>query len=364
MVFDKESVYAVLMAGGRGRRLWPLSTSSRPKQFVELDGQSLLSRTYRRVRDFLPPERIMVVTGAGQGNLVLEQTPDIPTQNVIEEPVGKNTAPCLGLAAVLSESVLEVPPSESVMLALPADHLISDQSAFRDTISRCVSAAREYESLVTIGIRPTRPATGYGYIESGPEVDESTGVREVLSFTEKPDSDRAERFLSSGNYYWNSGSFVWKTDVILNKLKKHLPKLLSSLSRIREAYSLGDDRKKVLSEEYSAIEAISIDYGILEESSDRLVIPASMGWNDVGDWASMGVFFDRDEKENAIEGDVLTADSSDNLLYNSEQKPLVAIGLDEFVVVNTEDGILVMEKSKAQELKPIVDVLEEDNHGS
>ncbi len=352
------TIYAVIMAGGRGRRLWPLSTPSRPKQFIEIDGKSLLARTFDRISPLIDPERVMVVTNKGKGNLVEQDLPQLPARNIIEEPMGKNTAPCIGLSAVYSREILDLDESNSVMVVLPADHLVGKEKRFRELLQLASEVAYDREKLVTLGIRPTNPATGYGYIEAGDVLDGKEVPREVLSFTEKPDSATAEEFLAAGNYYWNSGTFIWRTDQLIDNLAEYMPTLSKSLRNIAEA--LGSPRAdEVLNEEYREVSSVSIDYGLMEKADERAVIPASVDWSDLGDWPSFEKLLETDDRGNSTHGKVICDESKDNIVFNDIHKPVVALGISDTVIVNTPDSLLVMNKDKAQEVKRIAREIEE-----
>ncbi|MCF7889979.1 NTP transferase domain-containing protein [Candidatus Bipolaricaulota bacterium] len=352
------STYAVIMAGGRGRRLWPLSTPSRPKQFIEVDGKSLLARTFDRISPLIEPANVIVVTNKGKGNLVEEDLPELPKKNIIEEPLGKNTAPCIGLSAVYSREVLDLDENNSVMVVLPADHLVGREKRFRELLQMASDVAFNREKLVTLGIMPTRPATGYGYVEAGDVLAGTEVPREVVSFTEKPDSDTAEKFLDAGNYYWNSGTFIWRTDQLLNNLNEYMPGLSRGLESIAEALG-GSRADKVLKEEYEKFSPVSIDYGLMEKAEERAVIPASVEWSDLGDWPSFEQLLESDDQGNSFQGEVICEKSKDNIVFNDTQKPVVALGLSDTVVVNTAEHLLVMNKDRAQEVKRLAQEMEE-----
>ncbi|MFP4201592.1 MAG: mannose-1-phosphate guanylyltransferase [Candidatus Acetothermia bacterium] len=356
---EDYTIYAVIMAGGRGRRLWPLSTPERPKQFIGVNGKSLLARTYERIRPLIEKENVLVVTNKGKGELVNSQLPELPERNVIEEPMGRNTAPCIGLSAIYSEEYLGLDRENSVMVVLPADHLVGREERFREILMKGAEVAGTGGELVTLGIEPTRAATGYGYIEAGEELQGFEPARRVLSFTEKPDSRRAEKFLAAGNYYWNSGTFVWRTDKLLEGLEEYMPELFGGLKNIKDAVG-GEEEGDVLREEYKRLSGTSIDYGLMEKAKNRAVLPASVEWSDLGDWPSFASLLERDPEDNASEGEVTFRDSSGSLVYEETGKPTVAIGLSDTVVVNTPEALLVMDKGEAQKVKEVAREFEED----
>ncbi len=346
------TTYGVIMAGGRGRRLWPLSTPERPKQFIELNGKSLLERTYNRISPMVGDEQVIVVTGSGKGELVLEDLPNLPEENVIEEPVGKNTAPCIGLAAALSEKLLGVNEDRSVMAVLPADHLVKREERFRELLKSAARLAYEKNRLITLGIDPTRAATGYGYIEAGEDLPGEAEARDVVSFTEKPDQETAEKFLAAGNYYWNSGTFIWRTDTLLDGMEDHMSDLHDGLERIKSAAGTSDEAETI-AREYENFPGTSIDYGLMEKADNRGVLPASVGWSDLGDWTSFRELLESDEDGNSCYGDVTCRESANNLIYNDTGKTVVGLGLEDLVVVETPEALLVMDESKAQAVKAV-----------
>jgi len=345
-----KAIYAVIMAGGRGRRLWPLSTPDRPKQFIEVNGRSLLARTFDRIAPLIPPENVLVVTNKDKGGLVEEKLPELPSENVLEEPMGKNTAPCIGLSAVYSRKVLDLDGESSVMVVLPADHLVGKEEKFRELLSRAGEVALDRKQLVTLGIEPTFPATGYGYIKAGERLESGGLARKAANFTEKPDLDTAKEFLAAGNYYWNSGTFIWRTDQLLEGLKKYMPGLYGGLEEIEAALGTAAE-EKVLKEEYSGFSGTSIDYGLMEKADNRAVIPAAVDWSDLGDWPSFEKLIESDPEGNSCQGDVICDKSEDNIVFNEVDKPTVVLGLSDLVVVNTSEALLVMEKDRAQEVK-------------
>ncbi|MFB6290839.1 MAG: mannose-1-phosphate guanylyltransferase [Candidatus Bipolaricaulia bacterium] len=353
-----STIYAVIMAGGRGRRLWPLSTSSRPKQFIEVNGKSLLARTFDRISPLIGPEHVLVVTSNGKGNLVKENIPGLPKKNIIEEPMGKNTAPCIGLAAIYSQEVLELDEDDSVMVVLPADHLVGREEKFREILQLASEVASKREKLVTLGIKPTKPATGYGYIEAGDVLEGAELTREVVGFKEKPDSATAKKFLAADNYYWNSGTFIWRTDQFLNQLEKYMPELSAGLDNIGKALE-GSRGDAALREEYEKLSPTSIDYGLMENADSRAVIPASVEWSDLGDWPSFEQLIETDDRGNSCQGEVVCERSENNIIFNDTEKPVVALGLSDTVVVDTGEALLVMNRDRAQEVKRVAREMED-----
>lgn len=338
----KMVVKAVIMAGGKGERFWPLSKEKFPKQLLSLTGKkSLLQETVDRLQPFIPPQDILVVTRRSLAKTVRGQLPQVPRKNIISEPVGRNTAPCIGLAAKMIRE-------DAVMVVLPADHIIKPRGKFLDTLKKAVALAGETENLITIGIKPTYPATGYGYIEAGTR--EKRQVFRVKRFVEKPDKKKAERFLKSGRFFWNSGMFVWKKSVILKAIKRHMPSLYQKLQMISS---------KNISKLYPGLPNVSIDYGIMEKAKNSLLIPADFSWEDLGSWESLDRFLSRDKEKNAIIGRVSTIDSQNCIMVNRKGL-LSAIGVSDLIIVSTEDVTLVFPKGKGQQVKKLVEKLRRD----
>jgi len=342
----KGQVKAVIMAGGKGERFWPLSRENLPKQLLSLVGKrSLLQETVNRLQPLIPPQDILVVTRRPLGRDIKRQLPKVPKKNIISEPVGRNTAPCIGLAA---KKIKE----DAVMVVLPADHIVKLRRKFLDTLKMAITLARETGSLITIGIKPTYPATGYGYIEAGARekqkaVSDKRQVFKVKRFVEKPDEKRAERFLKSGRFFWNSGMFVWKKSVILEAIRKYMPSLYYKLQMVSS---------KNINKLYPGLPNVSIDYGIMEKAKNRLVIPADFSWEDLGSWESLDRFFLRDGNKNSIMGRVSTIDTRNCIMVNRKGL-LSAIGVSDLIVVSTEDVTLVFPKGKGQQVKKLVEKL-------
>jgi len=332
-------VKAVVMAGGKGERFWPLSRESFPKHLISLvGGKSLLQETLERIKPLIPARDVVVVTRSSLRRIVERQLPQVPRKNIISEPAGRNTAPCVGLATKMIRG-------NAVMVVLPADHMIKPQKRFLNTMKKAVTLAQETESLITIGIKPSYPATGYGYIEIGKRVGGQ--VFRVKRFVEKPDRKKAEKFLKSGRFFWNSGMFVWKKSVILKAMEDYMP----SLCRGLETISSGNINKL-----YPRLPNVSIDYGIMEKATNSLVIPANFSWEDLGSWESLEKFLSRDENKNAIFGRVSTIDSRNCIMVNRKGL-LSTIGISDLVIISTEDATLVFPKGKGQEVKKLVEKL-------
>lgn len=346
-------VFGVIMAGGGGTRFWPLSRKECPKQLLNLSGKDVMvNETANRLSLVCERENIYVVTNVSQAKKIREVSQGkILFENVIEEPAARNTAACIGYAAV--KIIKE--HGDGVMIVSPSDAYIKDEKTYAEILKKAVSAAEKNDDLITVGITPTFPATGYGYIHFKKTDDE---VKKVKRFVEKPDIVKAKEYLSCGEYVWNSGVFVWKASVIMEKFKTLLPDIYSDLTEIKNA--LGTDKEKETVERvYPSIRAISVDYGIMEKSQNICVIPGEFGWNDVGSWDMMGVLKDCDKNGNVLCGDVLCLDTKNSVIHSSKRL-IATVGVENLVVVETEDAILVCPIDKAQEVKKIVDKLKDD----
>lgn len=352
-------VYAVIMAGGSGTRFWPKSTKKLPKQFLNLFGEgTMIQNTARRIEDLIPQERILVVTNDNYVNLVREQLPDVPSHNIVGEPVAKNTAPCVAIAA---EMLYKKDP-EAVMVVLPADHHIEDPRTFNGILKTAIAKAEAGENLVTIGINPNRPETGYGYIHADDTTTEEYAgnkTHPVVAFKEKPDEETARAFLASGDYFWNSGMFIWKASTILNEFDRLLPEM-HQLVKAAGAGLYEDIHDESIHEFYHSCQSISIDYGIMEGAENVFVVPGDFGWNDVGSWTAIYELDEKNEEGNIIHSDQATfSEASNNLVVSNSDKMISIVGLDGVAVVETEDAILVCKLDKAQGVKDIVQQLKD-----
>ena len=348
-------LFAVILAGGIGTRLWPRSRRRRPKQLLDIvNRRTMLQNTVDRVQPLIPPERTFVVTGAEYVAQVREQLPQLPPDNVLVEPVGHGTAPCIGLAAV---ALSHLAP-QGVMVSLHADHVIADAPRFRDLLLAAADMAR-LGRMVTLGIQPTYPETGYGYIERGRFVRRSRGepVYKVVRFLEKPPAEQAAEFVRDGHHYWNSGLFIWRVDTILQAIQQWLPNLYAQLMLISEAWGT-PEQDAVLNRVWPATESISIDVGIMEKATDIVVVPAQIGWSDIGSWASLADIMDANHEGNVILGDSehLSLDTRNSLIY-APGRVIATIGLTDTIVVDTGDVLLICTKSRAQDVRQFVEKL-------
>lgn len=349
---------ALIMAGGRGERFWPKSRQSLPKQFLNIVGQkSMLQQTVERINPLIPTERVFISTGADYFNLVRQQLPDLPPENIIVEPVGRDTAPCIGLATLFVEKRFP----DSVMAVLPADHLILDTQKFLGCLRAAADFARRGDNIVTLGIKPDRPETGYGYIHVGsPEIiGESYSIHRVNAFKEKPDRAVAEAYMSTGEYLWNSGMFVWRLDTIKGLIKEHLPEVHNILGNIKEALD-SNELNLVLEKEFCRMPKISVDYGIMEKADRVYVIPGDFGWDDVGGWLALSRVTGADECGNIVSCTHVGIDTK-NCIIDSNGKLVVTIGLEDVVVVNTDDVVFVCHKDKVGDLKQVINHMKDNN---
>ncbi len=348
--------YAVIMAGGVGTRFWPASRVSCPKQFLKVFGEdTLIQSTVKRLGSLIPPERVFIVTHERYISKTQEQLPDVPPENILAEPISRNTAPCINFAAV---EIAKRDP-EAVMVVLPADHVIQHEDRFLDVLRAAIKRASEPGALVTIGIKPTHPATGYGYIQFDTNTEHADSDEQILAspvrtFAEKPDLATAERFLDSGDFLWNSGMFIWRADAILENLERFLPKTFAAFEPL--AASDDADIRPLVRSAFEASESISIDYGVMERAAHVYVVPGSFGWNDVGDWKAVYDLSEKDDHGNAVQGDVIVHDSSRNLVH-SKDKLFVLVGLHDLVVVETDDATLICSRDSAQQVKTVVEYL-------
>lgn len=350
-------MYAVIMAGGRGARFWPRSRKSRPKHLLDIvSDKTIIRETVDRISPMIPPHKILIVTGESHAQELIRQLPEIPQENIIIEPVGRNTAPCIGLAALH----IKRKAADAVMLVLPSDHLITDENRFRKILSVAAAMAQRGDDLVTIGIRPAGPETGYGYIEQGHEraVIEGEAVYGVRSVREKPDLAQARALLAQGGFFWNSGMFIWKVSAILNAIQQWLPDLYDGLLQIGAA--LGTPREvAVIADVYQNVRAISIDYGVMEKARNTLMIPGDFGWSDVGSWDALWDVSARDEQGNAVCGEAVAIDSR-NCLVHSPGKTVALVGVEDLIVVETADALLVCKRGASQDVRKVLDRLERE----
>ena len=344
------AIYTVVMAGGRGERFWPLSTSRLPKPFIPLMGStSLIQDTVARLQSLVPPQQILVSIGTEQLEIARRQLPQVPAENFIVEPIGRDTSACLGFCALH----IEQRDSDGIMLALPADHFIGDPDAYLKTIQTGIDSLEGAAGIV-FGITPTRPETGYGYI-----LAEKPAVRAdawpVIRFIEKPNAATAEQYMKSGNYFWNSGIFIWNNRTLLDLFQKYMPETYAGLCRLRPLIgkNAGDAKIKEI---FASLPRISVDYGIMEKASGLRLVPAEFVWDDIGNWASLERALGADARGNVAQGPHVALDSSGCIIY-SQSGTVATFGVSDLVVVQAYGKVLVCSKDKAADLKRLVTAL-------
>lgn len=345
--------YGIIMAGGSGTRFWPLSRKSLPKQFLNLTGkESMVNETIDRLAPTIEMDHVFVVTNAAHADLTFRMTDGrLKRDHILAEPAARNTAACIGYAAM--ELVRKY--GDGIMAIFASDHYIKDEPGFREVLERAIRTAEDGDKLVTIGIKPYFPSTGYGYIKRK-TADCAAGAAQVEEFVEKPDLETAKRYLESGDYLWNSGMFIWKASVILKQFEKLLPDIYTHLLTIGE--SMGTEREQdVIGEVYPKIPKISVDYGIMERAENVFVLEGDFGWNDVGSLDAMEIMHEPDENGNVVCGENISLDVKNCISYG-ENKLIALVGVENLIVVETEDTLLVCDKNRAQDVKKIVERLE------
>ena len=343
---------ALIMAGGRGERFWPKSRQNLPKQFLSLtdDDRTMIQLTVERILPLVDMEDIFIATNQDYKELVREQLPGLPEQNILCEPVGKNTAPCIGLGAIHIAKKYE----DALMFVLPSDHLIKMNNIFLRSLRDACDVAEQGENLVTIGITPNAPETGYGYIRFDAEHTLGRAFR-VEQFVEKPSMERAKEYLASGQYMWNSGMFTWKVSTILENIRAFMPETYEGLQRIGQAIGT-EQEKEVLTREFMGFKSESIDYGIMEKASNIYILTSAFGWDDVGSWLAVGRIQQTNEFGNVISGNVVTVDTQ-NTIIQGTKKLIATVGLENMIIVDTEDALLVCDKDHAGEIKKVLENL-------
>ncbi|MGC9363646.1 MAG: mannose-1-phosphate guanylyltransferase [Fidelibacterota bacterium] len=349
-------MYAVIMAGGVGKRFWPRSRKDRPKQLLDIvSDQPMLRLTYERMKKIAEEKKIYIVAGQNLAEDIIREIPELPERNLIVEPSGKNTAPCIGLAAT---TVVQKDPN-AVMGIFPADHLINDVRAFKRAVNQGVQFARDHVALVTFGIAPTRPATGYGYIQFSKKETAYKGViYKVKTFAEKPNLATAQRFLDSGEFLWNSGIFIWKAENILNAMKLFLPEMYESLEQIGAAVDTSK-YKTVLKKQWATIHSNSIDYGVMEKAKNVFVVKANFDWSDVGSWDAVYELQKKDKNGNVLIGEIVPIDTENSYIY-SRKNLIAAIGVRDLIIIQSKNSILIVPRHQSERVKELVDLLERE----
>ena len=345
---------ALIMAGGKGTRFWPLSTEEKPKQFLNLIGdETMIQMTVNRIKPIIPIDRIFVCTGKMYVDLVKDQIPELPEKNIIVEPEGRNTAPCIALSAFVIGKYYK----DATMVVLPSDHLINDEEEFRSIVNNANEFVKiNNDAIVTLGMKPTRAETGYGYIKCS-DYKQKLNKNEIIkveSFIEKPNKEKAEEYLVNGSYLWNGGMFLWSTGNILNQIKKYSPITYEALKEIENVKQ--HELQKLINEEYCNTEAISIDYAVLEKSNDIFVIPSDFGWDDVGSWEALDRYREKDKYGNVYVGNTKAIDGKNNLIISSSHR-VVVDGLSDIYVIENDGKILVGNKSNVVNVKELKNIV-------
>lgn len=350
-----DHLWAVIPAGGSGTRLWPLSRAARPKFLLPLLGKrSLIQQAFDRIVRLIPAERVMVVCGPAHAAAIARQLPDLPEDNIIIEPVPNGTGPALALANAL----IQRNDPRAIMATFAADHDVTDVDAFENAVRTAVRAAK-LGDLVTIGLTPTRPETGYGYIERTSEVrisgDEGTAYR-AERFVEKPDLETATEYMESGRFLWNAMMFIWRVDSLAQELRRLQPEILDGVNEIARAWN-GRNREHIHSRIWSQLPNVTIDVGVMEKAERVAVVPAEMGWSDVGDWHGLGELIEQDAGGNAIKGEMVQIDTTNSVVWSESRRMVATIGIDNVVIVDTDDALLVVDRNRCQDVRMVVEEL-------
>ncbi|EKT3956062.1 mannose-1-phosphate guanylyltransferase [Flavobacterium psychrophilum] len=351
-----KDYYAILMAGGVGSRFWPVSTTEFPKQFHDMlgSGETLIQKTFSRLAKLIPAENILILTNESYNHLVLEQLPMVKQEQVLLEPAMRNTAPCILYGSL---KIQKANPN-AVMVVAPSDHWIEDETAFARNLQECFDFCAKENALMTLGIQPTFPNTGFGYIEY--DKTDANPIKKVNQFREKPDYETAKLFLDSGNFLWNGGIFIWSVKTITEAFSVFQPKMNDLFLQGLESYNTPAE-KQFIEENYALAENISIDYAVMETAKNVYVLPATFDWNDLGTWGSLHEKLDKDENNNAVvNAKVLLENSSNNIVRSDADKLIVIDGLHDYIIVDKEGILLIYPKSKEQDIKSIVKKLEQN----
>lgn len=345
---------ALIMAGGKGTRFWPLSTEKKPKQFLNLIGdKTMIQMTVDRIRPIIPIERIFVCTGDSYVDLVKSQLPDIPEKNIIVEPEGRNTAPCIALSAMIIKKYY----NDATMVVLPSDHLIKDEDSFRNILLDGEKYLKENDkAILTLGMTPNRPETGYGYIKFSKDKTyiNNNEVIKVDKFVEKPNLEKALEYLADGSYLWNGGMFIWTVNNILDQIKEFIPKTYNALKNIEQINV--NELQGYINENYGKTDSISVDYAILEKSNEIYVIPSDLGWDDVGSWEALDRYREKDDNGNIFIGKINSIDSNNNLIISKNHNVIIH-GLNDIYIIENDGNIIVGKKEEVSKIKSLKECL-------
>ena len=347
-----NNYFAILMAGGVGSRFWPVSTTEFPKQFHDMlgMGETLIQKTFSRLSKIIPPQNIFILTNERYNQIVLEQLPMVKQEQVLLEPAMRNTAPCI-LYATLKIKKLN---PDALMVVAPSDHWIEDENAFVSDLQKCFDYCENNDALLTLGIQPTFPNTGYGYIEF--DASDKSEMKKVIQFREKPDYETAKSFLAKGNFLWNGGIFIWSANSVLEAFSKFQPKMTALFEAGLETYNT-DGEQEFIDKYYSDADTISIDYAVMEHAQNVFVLPATFDWNDLGTWGSLHQKLDKDERNNAVvNATVILENASNNIIRSNAKKLIIIDGLDDYIIVDKDDVLLIYPKGKEQEIKRITEL--------
>ena len=350
-------MYAVIMAGGRGTRFWPRSRERKPKHLLDIvSKRTIIQETVDRIKSLIEPANILIVTGKKHAQELIQQLPEVPVENVIIEPLGRNTAACIGLAALHIQKKVH----DDIMVVLPSDHAIGNPDQYRNVIAAAIKVAARENTLVTVGIKPTGPETGFGYLEGSDSLERVADIEvfRVRSIREKPDLLKAREFVQSGNFYWNSGMFIWKASTILKEIESFLPDLHTGLIKIKGVLGTSKEAATVPMV-YKGLASISIDYGVMEKAKNVFMLPGDFGWSDVGSWDALWEISAKDNQGNALTGggSAIFTDTEGALVY-SPKKLVALVGIKDLIVVETKDALLICKKGRSQDVKKVVDTLE------